>query len=552
MSDRSVTVLAGGGRPSVTLGSSLSQSEAVGTQAPGFAVPLVDGWCDDATSGPDMLRMYEELSGARVRPFTTATQRELVKPFLRQAFERGDLVVLDPSRGMQKAPETNAAAGERKKPEPEPERPPPTRRQLAAPKQLHQFGIRLVDELGGPITGVTMSFVHGGAKEDVSTDGNGVARLEDSAATSATAAIADSKALRKALKPIWDQPRGERAWLDEAQGATVVSIISKALPSFDLQADKVRIVTIQPYVARVRLIGGFFDTNKCFVLPRGLDAIRAVVAMYGEHPKAKLLLVGHTDAAGKPAYNDKVSLERAEATLAYLTDDVGAWYAWYETSKPEEKRWGSKEDAGMIAAMPDFGSRDPSEEPVRWYQRTRGLTVDGIAGSQTRHKLIAEYMALDGTSLPKGIEGVCHGCGENFPDKPTEHSEAAEDDRRVEAFFFDGDLGVQPPPPGKNSQPGSTVYPEWVRRAKRTEDHVIKAGQVWFRLMRVTDDKPAVGLLAVIALPDGTTIRHKADDEGYIRLDGMTGEQFRLLEVVDDTGYHGIIGADDATPIAKQ
>jgi hypothetical protein len=94
--------------------------------------------------------------------------------------------------------------------------------------------------------------------------------------------------------------------------------------------------------------------------------------------------------------------------------------------------------------------------------------------------LITEYVALEGTSLPSGIEVVVHGCGENFPVDPTPDSTADPENRRVEAFFFDGVLGVQPPPPGKNSPAGSTSYPEWVRRAKRTEDHGI-ATSVPFR-----------------------------------------------------------------------
>lgn len=52
--------------------------------------------------------------------------------------------------------------------------------------------------------------------------------------------------------------------------------------------------------------------------------------------------------------------------------------------------------------------------------------------------------------------------------------------RRVEAFYFDSDLGVEPPPPGKTSKRGSAEYPEWVRRAKRTEDYYLGFMVAWF------------------------------------------------------------------------
>ena len=515
-----------------------------------MTIGAIDAWLGDPATWPDMIRVYEAFLGAGYQPLTNAGLREQVIPRLREAFRRGDLVALElPLTGQKKAENRgHGVHGKPSLPEP-PLPPPPPRRPAPAPKALHRFAIRFVDEVGGPLSGVGLSLVHGGTKERLSTDGNGVAQIEESPATSATAAVVDPKALRKALKPVWEGTRGERPWLNESQGVTVVPLLGKDVPSFDLPADKLRIVSIQPYVARVRLIGGFFDTSKCFVQPRGLDAIRAVVRMYREFPKAKLLCVGHTDPSGKPDYNGTLSLERAEAAVAYLTDDVEAWYAWYGSGKPEAKRWGSKEDAAMIAAMPDFGERDRAEETVRWYQRTRGLAVDGVAGPETRQGLIREYMEIDGTSLPRGIEAIAHGCGENFPAKATAGDESAEDDRRVEFFFFDGELGVQPSPPGKNSKPGSLAYPEWVKRTKQSQDHVIVAGQVWFRLKRLMDDKPAAGLVAVIAMPDGTTIRQKADDEGYIRLDGMTGEQFRLLETIDEERGHRVTNAEAPTPI---
>jgi len=47
-----------------------------------------------------------------------------------------------------------------------------------------------------------------------------------------------------------------------------------------------------------------------------------------------------------------------------------------------DKRWGGNEDQKMISALPDFPTRPAGESPVRWFQRTRGLTVDGAAGIQ--------------------------------------------------------------------------------------------------------------------------------------------------------------------------
>jgi hypothetical protein len=135
----------------------------------------------------------------------------------------------------------------------------------------------------------------------------------------------------------------------------------------------------------------------------------------------------------------------------------------------------------MIGALPDAGSRDDSESPTAWYRRTRGMTPGEKPDKPMRQALIGEYMAVEGTSLPDGISVVTHGCGENFPADPTPDGVADPDNRRVEVFFFDGVLGVQPPP-GDNSAPGSPEYPEWVKRAKQTHDHEVVTHDVVLRI----------------------------------------------------------------------
>ena len=219
----------------------------------------------------------------------------------------------------------------------------------------------------------------------------------------------------------------------------------------------------------------FFNTNKTFLLPTAFPSVEKLRSLYEENAPAELLVVGHADTSGTPAYNDQLSLERAQSTIAFLKDDVDAWLAFYGQDQEAQKRWGKVEDRLMITAMPDFISKGKNEDAVRWYQRTRALTVDGNAGPETRRALITEYMSLDGVSLAETageVVATAHGAGENFPldDSGEQLDSAPADgkrdagDRRVELFFFDAAFGISPPPPGQNSGPGSTEYPTWRRR----------------------------------------------------------------------------------------
>jgi hypothetical protein len=85
-------------------------------------------------------------------------------------------------------------------------------------------------------------------------------------------------------------------------------------------------------------------------------------------------------------------------------------------------------------------------------------------------------MAVDGTTLPSDVMLVTHGAGEHFPEIPTADGVEEDQNRRVEMFFFDGTLGVQPPPPGKNSKAKSPEYPEWLQRSIETHDFDASAG----------------------------------------------------------------------------
>jgi len=292
------------------------------------------------------------------------------------------------------------------------------------------------------------------------------------------------------LKVDTEYPEKDPAGTHEFESSAVVHPTSSST--------QVRMLGAVPQPSLLRIRGLVFDRNKTFVKPGALEAFPQIRDLCEQYDGGTLLIVGHTDTTGEPGVNDPLSLERAKSVAAYLKGDVDAWLANYDKSGPG--KWGNREDQQMLRSLPDAdpegiasdqdlgpnptGNEPGDEDFVRWFQRTRELKVDGIAGPQTRKQLITEYMELDGITLPGDddftLEVVAHGCGENFPLDETgdglDSRPAAERDgksdmrqRRVELFFFDAEFGVVPKPPGENSRAGSTQYPEWRERSQLVE-----------------------------------------------------------------------------------
>ena len=129
-------------------------------------------------------------------------------------------------------------------------------------------------------------------------------------------------------------------------------------------------------------------------------------------------------------------------------------------------------------------------------------------------------MAIDGTSLPAGVSLTTHGCGENFPDveELPGGQDAQDRNRRVEQYFFDGHMGIQPPARSKNSQPGSSEYPEWVRRAQETHDFNLLRNQVLELRLHDDTSAPMPAALARVVSSNGER-PYQADAEGWIHIE---------------------------------
>lgn len=65
----------------------------------------------------------------------------------------------------------------------------------------------------------------------------------------------------------------------------------------------------------------FFDFDKAVLKPEGKAKLDDVIAKVKGINLEVIVAVGHTDSVGKDAYNQKLSVKRAEAVKAYLVSN---------------------------------------------------------------------------------------------------------------------------------------------------------------------------------------------------------------------------------------
>jgi hypothetical protein len=380
--------------------------------------------------------------------------------------------------------------------------------------------VRLVDEIGEPLSGVPAVFEGGGISEAVTTDAEGQCAIDDLGIGGVTFRITDDASVRATLKERWNQPRAGGLLAENAK--TAVLTVKETRTPVAAPAGHLRIVSIQPAVTCARLLGMHFDVSKSFLLPAALPDLRSLKQLYEANPESELLLVGHTDTTGEPDVNDPLSLERAESVAAFLKDDADVWVARYGKGIPEKRRWGESEDFMMLQSLEGFFERPEDEDAVTWFQKSRGLKVDGIAGPETRKKLVQEYMAEDETTLPSSVTITAHGCGEAFPlgksSEGVDSEEAKVDalDRRVELYFFDKEFGIQPLIPGKNSKAGSREYPEWRRRSKIVFERELSLSDRELRVRFQADGKPLSGAEYALDVDGRRLMVSRTDGDGKI------------------------------------
>lgn len=74
---------------------------------------------------------------------------------------------------------------------------------------------------------------------------------------------------------------------------------------------------------KIAIYGIYFDSGKADIKPESEAALKEITKMIMADPATKLYIVGHTDNEGAFDYNLKLSKDRAQAVVKYLTGKAG-------------------------------------------------------------------------------------------------------------------------------------------------------------------------------------------------------------------------------------
>ncbi|MDQ4023917.1 MAG: OmpA family protein, partial [Actinomycetota bacterium] len=204
-----------------------------------------------------------------------------------------------------------------------------------------------------------------------------------------------------------------------------------------------------------------FRFDSAFVEPCARPVLRQIAARAAANPAEKMLIVGHTDKAGPPAYNRSLGERRARAVFAYLTFGRAAQASVDEWTALRQRRpsgqvttvadsWDVREyqqmlqDLGFYPGKIDGRDGSLTQEAVNAFRCSVGLppgTMDDVAWE----RLIRRYMGQDNIAVPEAkffancppeiLKWV--GCGEEAPlpmPQPTKGT-AHRPYRRVEVLF---------------------------------------------------------------------------------------------------------------------
>lgn len=248
-------------------------------------------------------------------------------------------------------------------------------------------------------------------------------------------------------------------------------------------------VTLRPTSNIAKTFIVHFRFDKAFVEPCMRLVLRQVAQYTLDHRDEKLVILGHTDKAGHPDYNQSLSERRARSVFAYLTfgvddntrrDALIEWNALRET-RPRgqwttiKDSWGTHEyqhmlqDLGFYPGRVDGKHGPLTRDAVQAFRCHKGLPRGTDVDADVWQALIKDYLKQDELAVPasqffpKCSKEILKwlGCGEEDP--LDRRGTAFRPSRRVELMFVRTDrLPCKVPQPATFNLPKKgAVNSDW-------------------------------------------------------------------------------------------
>jgi len=295
-------------------------------------------------------------------------------------------------------------------------------------------------------------------------------------------------------------------------------------------------IRVSDKVRRVRMVGLIFDNKKCFLLPKALPGIKAIIDMHKKCDKAEVLIVGHTSKNESGCSTD-IALSRSEMLKAYLTNRPNEWLKWFGPDKDERSRWGIREIQLMLSVLPENKesfysgncsgvSDEKTITAIKKFQDYcnaslgKNIQVNGKAGPETRIELVQAYMNIADTTLAKDVKVMTHGCNGHADNSLTE-SGLQPDDRRIEVFFFD--QIVDPKPESSISDTTKDWYQKWKNKVKENDDFENHGVYV-----QIVDTSKQPSTFSRVYLSGPTNGESTTDDFGFVEFYNLKAGEYTL------------------------
>lgn len=108
------------------------------------------------------------------------------------------------------------------------------------------------------------------------------------------------------------------------QGALTVDVVRDKITEVKLVLEPETNTTLREQIeekGKVQLYGIYFDSGKATIKPESLPALKMLAQLIGEKPGDRFEIAGHTDSQGDENNNLKLSVQRAQAVIQWLSDN---------------------------------------------------------------------------------------------------------------------------------------------------------------------------------------------------------------------------------------